>query len=388
MQANIERSCKDKILEYMDVFPVVAILGARQSGKTTLAKQIGSTLPGFLYLDLENQADLRRIDDVDLFFDVNQDATICLDEVQLRPDIFSELRGIIDKNRRNGKLLILGSASRELVNKSSESLAGRIGYVELTPFTLSEITLKEDPLQIKHWMRGGYPISYLAGTDSHSIIWRKAYIRSYLERDIVHGSNNIPLLTVSRLLQMLANNHGHLFNSSRLGNSLNVSHNTIRNYLDFFDKSFLVRTLRPYEFNLNKRLTRSPKVFIRDSGLLHALLEIETFNQLMGHPVYGHSWEGYALENIIDMLDSWEPWFYRTATGCEIDLVLTKGLKKIAFECKATTAPTIAKGTYVALQDTDIDELFVVAPVKNQYQMAKNIFVGNISDAIGYAKGK
>ena len=388
MQAYIERNDRKRILEYMEIFPVVAILGPRQSGKSFLATKIGQFIPGFIYLDLENPTDLRRIEDVQLFFDHNPDATVCFDEVQLRPGLFSELRSIIDRNRRNGQIILLGSASRELVNKSSESLAGRIGYIELTPFTLPEIQSNTEEYQTMHWIRGGFPLSFLSATDPKSLIWRKSYLRTYLERDIIQGSNSIPLMTVSRLLQMLAINHGQLFNSSRLGESLNVSHNTIRNYLDFFEKSYLVRTLQPYHVNLNKRLTKSPKVFIRDSGLMHALLEIGDINQLMGHPVYGSSWEGYAIENILSILNDWEPWFYRTATGNEIDLILTKGLKKLAFECKATSSPTVTKGTSTALKDTDIDELFVVAPVKETFHMSRNVLVGNIIHAIDYAKSK
>jgi predicted AAA+ superfamily ATPase len=388
MQTFIERYDRQRILEYMEIFPAVAIFGPRQSGKSTLARLIGQSIPGFIYLDLENPADLRRIEDVQVFFDHNPDATVCLDEVQLKPDLFPELRSVIDRKRRNGQLILLGSASRELVNKSSESLAGRIGYIELSPFTLPEVQANNNDTQTMHWIRGGFPLSYLSKTERQSFIWRQAYLRSYLERDIVHGSNNIPLMTVNRLLQMLANNHGQLFNGSRIGESLTVSHNTIRNYLDFFEKSFLVRTLRPYLLNLNKRLTKSPRVFIRDTGLLHALLEIENINQLMGHPVYGTSWEGYVIENISSMLYDWEPWFYRTTTGNEIDLILTKGLKKLAFECKATTSPSVAKGTYAALKDTEIDELFIVAPVKETFHMSRNLIVGNILHAIDYAKSK
>jgi uncharacterized protein len=388
MQNFIERYDRKKVLEYMEIFPVVAILGPRQSGKSTLARLIGKSIPGFIYLDLENPADLRRINDVQLFFDHNPDATVCLDEVQLCPGLFPELRSIIDRKRHNGQLLLLGSASRELVNKSSESLAGRIGYIELTPFSLPEVMADNIDTQTMHWMRGGFPLSYLSKTDRQSFIWRQAYLRSYLERDIVQGSNSIPVMTVNRLLQMLAINNGQQFNSSRIGESLNVSHNTIRNYLDFFEKSFLVRTLRPYLLNLNKRLTKSPRVFIRDSGLLHALLEIENINQLLGHPVYGTSWEGYAIENITCMIDGWEPWFFRTATGNEIDLIITKGLKKIAFECKATASPSVTKGTYEALKDTGIDELFIIAPVKETFHMNRNVIVGNILHAIDYVKSK
>jgi predicted AAA+ superfamily ATPase len=388
MQALVKRKSIAQIKEYMDIFPAVAILGPRQSGKSTLANMIGKSISGFIYLDLENPADFRRIDDIQLFFDLNPDSVVCLDEVQLRPDLYPELRSIIDRNRKKGKLILLGSASRELVNKSSESLAGRIGYIELTPFTLSEIDSRKTHKQPVHWIRGGFPLSYLARTDKQSFIWRKAYLRSYLERDIIQGSNSIPLMTVSRMLQMLAHNHGQIFNSSRMGESLNVSHNTIRSYLDFFTKSFLVRTLQPYLVNPKKRLTKSPRIFIRDSGLLHCLLEIENMNQLLGHPVYGSSWEGYVIENIITALYEWEPWFYRTATGCEIDLLLTKGSKKIAFECKATKSPSVAKGTYIALQDTGIKELFIVSPVSELFYLSKNVIVGNITHAIAYVKGK
>jgi predicted AAA+ superfamily ATPase len=385
MQDYFERIDKLRILEYMKIFPAVALLGPRQCGKSTLAQHIGKSIPGFIYLDLENPSDLKRIDDLQLFFDLNPEATVCLDEVQLRPNLFSELRSIIDKNRRNGRILLLGSASRELVNKSSESLAGRIGYIELTPFSLKEVNSGIKETQSIHWMRGGFPVSFLAESERQSFIWRQAYIRSYLERDIVQGSNGIPLLTVNRLLQMLANNHGQLFNSSRIGESLAISHVTTRNYLDFFEKSFLVRTLRPYSFNPGKRLTKSPRVFFRDSGILHALLEIENINQLLGHPVYGASWEGYVIENIITWLYDWEPWFYRTATGCEIDLILTKGRKKLAFECKSNTAPNVSKGTFIALEDTGIDELFIVAPVMETFRMNKNVVVGNVLQAIEYA---
>jgi hypothetical protein len=388
MHELVERFDRKRVIEYLGIFPAVAILGPRQSGKSTLARLIGQSIPGFIYLDLENPSDLRRIDDLNLFFDHNPDATVCMDEVQLRPDLFPALRSVIDRKRRNGQLLLLGSASRELVNKSSESLAGRIGYIELTPFTSPEVQMHSIDRQTIHWMRGGFPVSYLSETDRQSFIWRQAYLRSYLERDIIQGSNSIPLMTVSRLLQMLANNHGQIFNSSRIGESLTVSHNTIRNYLDFFIKSFLVRSLRPYLINLNKRLTRSPRVYIRDSGLLHTLLEIENINQLLGHPVYGSSWEGYAIENISSILYDWEPWFYRTATGNEIDLILTKGLKKIAFECKATTSPSLTKGTYEALKDTGIDELFIVAPVSTTFNMQRNVIVGNVLHAIDYAKSK
>ncbi|MFC2138265.1 ATP-binding protein [Bacteroidota bacterium] len=385
MQTYIKRSLKEKILEYMSIFPAVAILGPRQCGKSTLAQLIGASNKNFIYLDLENPSDIKKIDDASLFFDINPNKTICLDEVQNRSDIFPELRGIIDKNRQNGRILLLGSASQELINTSSESLAGRIGYIELTPFTINEIIDNNKTKQTIHWLRGGFPPAFLSKDDKSAFIWLKSYLRSYIERDLNKGSNIIPILTIQRLLQMLANNQGQLFNSSKISASLGISYNTVRNYVDFFEKSFLVRVLQPYKQNLNKRLTKSPKIYIRDSGLLHSILEIDNINQLFGHPVFGSSWENYAMENIINQLTEWRPRFYRTATGSEVDLILTKGNKMMAFEFKTSTAPDITKETHVAINDLNIKELFVVAPVNKSWQMSKNIKVGNILNAIEYA---
>ncbi len=384
MQTFIQRSLKEKVLEYMNIFPAVAILGPRQCGKSTLANLIGSSYENFIYLDLENPSDIKKIDDATLFFEINPDKTICLDEVQNRPDIFPELRGIIDKNKQNGRILLLGSASRELINTSSESLAGRIGYIELTPFTLFEIININNTNQNIHWLRGGFPPAFLANDDNSAFIWLKSYLRSYIERDLNKGSNITPILTIQRLIQMLANNQGQLFNSSRISSSLGISYNTVRNYVDFFEKSFLLRVLKPFEINLNKRLTKSPKLYIRDSGLLHSILEIDNTNQLFGHPVFGTSWENYAMENILSQVSEWNPWFYRTTSGIEIDLILTRGNKTMAFEFKTSTAPEITKGTYVAMKDLNINELFVVSPVNDCWQMRRNIKVGNVMDAIDY----
>jgi uncharacterized protein len=386
MQANISRIVYDQVEKFMKIFPVVSILGPRQCGKTTLAQQVSKAIDNFIYIDLENPADRMRINDLSLFFNLNSDSTICIDEAQIMPEIFPELRGIVDRYRRNGQIILLGSASRELINKSSESLAGRIGYIELTPFRFEEISDKEDTTLFKHWLLGGFPLSYLAESIDFSEIWRKQYLQSYLERDFQYSGNTVPLLTIQRYLQMLANNQGQLFNSNRLGDSLGISYHTVRNYADFFEKSFITRTLQPFIPNLSKRITKSPKIYIRDSGILHSLLNIRDMNQLLGHPVYGFSWEGYVIENIINSADGWQPWFYRTATGNEIDLVLTRGEKMIAFECKGTLTPEITKGTYTALADLNNCELFIVAPVKQLYFFKKNIQVGNLSDALSYVK--
>jgi uncharacterized protein len=384
MQVYIARFIKSQVLEYMNLFPVVAILGPRQCGKSTLAKEIGKDIENFISIDLENPADRLRINDLSLFFNLNKGATICIDEAQLMPHLFPELRSIIDQDRRNGQILLLGSASRELVNKSSESLAGRIGYIELSPFTFPEIKDTGEETIVRHWLRGGFPISFLAENDRFSEIWRKQYLQSYLERDFVLSGNSIPLLTIQRLLQMLANQHGQLLNSSQLGSSLGLNYHTIQNYIDFFEKSFITRTLQPFAPNLNKRLTKSPKVYIRDSGILNILLDVSSVNQLLGHPVYGYSWEGYVIENIINAAPDWQPWFYRTATGNEIDLLLTKGNRILAFECKATLSPELTRGTYTAMQDLLLKELFVVSMVPQSYYFKPNIQVGNLTEALAY----
>jgi predicted AAA+ superfamily ATPase len=388
MQTYIPRFIKTQVSEYMKLFPVVAILGPRQCGKSTLAGDIGKDISNFLYLDLEDPSDRLRINDLSLFFSLNRGATVCIDEAQLMPHLFPELRSVIDKDRRNGQILLLGSASRELVNKSSESLAGRIGYFELTPFTFPEIDNSVEGTMLQHWIRGGFPLSFLAENDRFSDIWRKQYLHSYLERDLVLSGNSIPLLTIQRLLQMLANHHGQLLNSSQLGSSLGINYHTIRNYIDFFEKSFITRTLQPFAPNLNKRMNKSPKIYIRDSGILHTLLDISSINQLLGSPMYGYSWEGYVIENLINAAPDWQPWFFRTATGNEIDLLLTKGNKTLAFECKATLSPEITRGTYTAMEDLKIQELFVVSMVPKSYYFKSNIQVGNLGEALKYIEQK
>jgi len=239
---------------------------------------------------------------------------------------------------------------------------------------------------VKHWIRGGFPLSFLAENDRFSEIWRKQYLQSYLERDLVLSGNSIPLFTIQRLLQMLANHHGQLLNSSQIGSSLGVNYNTIRNYIDFFEKSFITRTLHPFAPNLNKRINKSPKVYIRDSGILHALFEVFTINQLLGNPVYGYSWEGYVIENLINTAPDWQPWFYRTATGNEIDLILTKGNTMLGFEIKATLSPELTRGTYTAMQDLELKELFVVSMVSKSYYSKPNVLVGSLTDAMEYIK--
>ncbi|MBN2804566.1 MAG: ATP-binding protein [Deltaproteobacteria bacterium] len=357
--------------------PAVALLGPRQCGKSTLARHIISNQPATVYLDLENSSDFNKLRDVEAFFAVNPDKLVCLDEIQLAPELFSSLRSIIDRQNRNGQLLLLGSASRDLLQQSSESLAGRISYLELTPFLLNE-TGSETLLQL--WLKGGFPRSFLNFDQDESFGWRKDFIRTFLERDIPQLGFSIPAKSIERLWRMCAHSHGAILNSSKIGTSLGVSNHTVRSYIDILEATFLIRTLEPYEANIKKRLVKSPKIYIRDSGLLHTLLDINSHNDLLGHPIYGSSWEGFALENILSMIPQWKASFYRTQTGVELDLILTKGEKKIAVEFKASHSPKPTKGFFTALKDLEINEAYIVCPIKDIYPIENGIKICGISE--------
>lgn len=383
MHDFIPRKIEDFVLRNLSAFPAVAILGPRQCGKSTLAKMLSDRIPEFLYLDLQNPGDLNKLTDPVLFFTYNENATICLDEIQLLPDIFPVLRSVIDRNRRPGRFILLGSASRDLIRQSSESLAGRIGILELSPFTLDEIHGEQGFDLQKFWFRGGYPDSYLSKTDEESQLWRENFIRTYLERDIPQLGFQIPGLQLRRLLMMCAHNQGQLLNASKLGESLALTHPTIRRYIDLFDQTFIFRTLYPYEINVKKRLVKSPKIYVRDSGLLNSILQIEDFNDLLGHPVFGASWEGLVIENILSGLKGWSPFFYRTATGDEIDLVLVKGGKILAVECKASTSPQLTKGFWRSLEVLNPVCTYVVSLIEGSYPIKENVVVCGLDYILG-----
>jgi predicted AAA+ superfamily ATPase len=377
------RNLEVKIQKYLKIFPVVAILGPRQCGKSTLVKQFFSTNSNVIYLDLQNLEDLNKLQDPRLFFKSNATKTICLDEIQLVPDLFSVLRSIVDEDRQNGKFILLGSASRELVQKSSESLAGRIGYLSLSPFQINE--LKEVNLNT-FWNRGGFPDSVLAENDEYSFIWRENFIKTYVERDLPQLGFQIPALQLRRFLMMCAHNQGQLLNLSKLGSSMDLTHPTIRKYIDIFEQTFIVRSLQPYEINVKKRLVKSPKIYIRDSGLLHQLLGIKNNEALFGHPVFGASWEGFVIEQILSALDC-EAYFFRTATGDEIDLVLDIKGKLIAVECKVSTSPQPTKGFYRVLDVIKPHHTFIVAPINSEpYRLKENITVCSLQDVINQLK--
>lgn len=374
----IKRALSALALRRLRESPAVAILGPRQCGKSTLAKTILQTRPS-CYLDLERPSDRAKLQDPEAFFNLQKGRLVCLDEVQRTPDIFPVLRSILDASGANGQLLVLGSASPDLLRQSSETLAGRISYLELEPFSLPEIggaaSEKEAALR-RLWTRGGFPRSYLAPSDAASFAWREDFIRTFLERDIPQLGIRVPAQTLHRFWQMCAHNHGQMLNSSQLGQSLGLSHTTVRSYVDTLEQTFLLRVLPPFEANLKKRLIKSPKIYLRDCGLLHALLGLDSAQALLGHPVYGASWEGLVIENVLAVLGrAWRAGFYRTSAGTELDLVLERGGERIALECKASTSPTVSKGFWTALDDLRIRKAFVVAPVASPYPIGKGVRV-------------
>jgi predicted AAA+ superfamily ATPase len=382
MQELIKRKEEDFLKVNLDIFPAVVILGPRQCGKSTLVKMLSEILTDFMYLDLQNRNDLAKLIEPELFFQANKNKTICLDEIQLMPDLFSVLRSEIDSNRQNGRFILLGSASRDLIQKSSESLAGRIGMIELTPFLISELKHEKQFNLNQYWLRGAYPDSYLAESDSASVLWRENFLRTYVERDIPQLGFQIPAQQLKRMLIMSAHSHAQMFNASKLGESLGLTHPTIKRYLDLLEQTFILRSLPPYELNTKKRLVKSPKVYVRDSGLLHRLLQIDDYNSLLSHPILGSSWEGLVIENICSSLRDCQFSFYRSAAGDELDLIIQKGRKVIAVECKASTAPKLTKGFWKAIEIVKPEFTYVVAPVLEKFPVAKKVLICNLNELI------
>jgi predicted AAA+ superfamily ATPase len=372
MQTYIKRQKEDIILRHLGSFPCVALLGARQVGKSTLAKQIIKQFESAIYLDLEDARDLAKLEDPFAFLEANKEHLICVDEVQRLPDIFQIFRTYLDSNQRPGQLLLLGSASRDLIRQSSESLAGRISYIEIEPFTANEVSDHK-----KLWLHGGYPTSYQLN-DELSYDWRKNYIRTFLERDIPQLGFNIPPETLRRFWTMLAHMNGSILNQSKLASSMGVSSPTIKNYLDILEGTFVIRRLPPYFTNTKKRLTKSPKIYIRDSGLTHCLLGIETFNDLLGHPGLGASYEAHVIVSILEKFPRYEAYFYRSSSGVEVDLILQKGQTKLVIEIKASSAPKVTQGFYEALKVVGPKMAYVIAPVANPYPIKEDVWVHSL----------
>ncbi len=382
MQGIIDRHLTGTVKRRLQNNPAVAILGPRQCGKTTLAGQIVKKFNPSVYLDLENPADLAKLSDPLAFFSLHSDDLVCLDEIQRAPELFSILRSIIDERARNAQFLILGSAGRDLIRQSSESLAGRIAYLDLTPFILSELEAAQKDDIRRLWLRGGFPRSYLAQDLDISFEWRQDFIRTFLERDIGMLGFRMQPARLGRFWKMCAHIHGSLLNASKLADSLGVSSHTVRSYIDLLAHTFMLRVLLPDAPNLKKRLVKSPKIYIRDSGILHALLDIRTHDDLLSHPILGASFEGFAMENILAFAKNYEPSFYRTSAGAEIDLILRRGRRTLAFELKSSSVPRVSKGFWNALEDIAPDKAYVVAPVKESYPMKGGVMVSPLQEII------
>ncbi len=378
----IERRIHQHVTDALNRQAAVAIVGPRQVGKTTLAQEISEERDA-LYLDLEDSEDRGKLSDAKLFLEQYEDRLVVLDEIHRVPELFQTLRGMIDKGRRRGhrtgRFLLLGSASMDLLRQSGESLAGRIEYVDMQPLDVTEIGVEEGA-QNRLWIQGGFPDSFLARSEEDSFKGRKNFIRTYLERDVPQFGPRIPAETLARLWTMLAHGQGTLLNASRLAAGLSLTAPTITKYIDLLVDLLLVRRLRPLHANIGKRLVKSPKVYVRDSGLLHALLGIQDYNMLSGHPVVGASWEGFVIENLLSVVpDSTQSSFYRTSAGAEMDLVLEfPGLtEKWAIEIKRGLSAKPTKGFYNALEDIQPDKSFVVYAGKERYPMSES------SDVIG-----
>jgi predicted AAA+ superfamily ATPase len=371
----IKRRAHDEIVELLEESAAVALIGPRQAGKTTLALAIADDRPS-TYLDLESEPDLARLSEPELYFADHSDELVILDEVHRAPGLFRTLRGVIDRGRRagrgTGRFLLLGSASIELLAQSGESLAGRIAFVELTPFDATEVPA--DDLD-RLWVRGGFPESFLARGDAASLRWRRDFIRTYLERDVPQLGPRIPAETLRRLWTMLAHQQGGMLNAAQLARNLGVDGKTVASYLDLLVDLLLVRRLPPLVANVGKRLVRSPKVYVRDSGLVHALLGLADKEALLGHPVVGASWEGLAVESLLAAAgDGAEGAYYRTSGGAEIDLALTwPSGRRWAFEIKRTLAPRVERGMHSALEDLEPERAFMVYPGTERFPLAHRV---------------
>lgn len=364
-----------KIKDEFDIHPVVALLGPRQCGKTTLARMFAETTTAPLLpvtrFDLEDPTDLAALAYPKLALQDLQGLVI-IDEIQRRPDLFPVLRVLVDRPGNPLRLLILGSASRDLIRQSSETLAGRIGHIELTPFSLAEVGVEA---QARLWLRGGFPNAFLAQSEAASFRWRKNYIATFLERDLPQLGITIPSETLRRFWLMLAHYHGQIVNYSELGRSFGAADTTVRRYLDILSATFMVRQLQPWHANVGKRQVKAPKLYLRDSGLFHALMGIADREALIRHPKLGPSWEGFAIEQIIRKHDATpdEAWFWASHGGAEIDLLIVQGDTPIGYEVKYTDQPRTTRSMHAAIETLGLEELRVVYPGEKSFPLAENI---------------
>lgn len=377
----IIRIVEKHFAELLTQFPAVAVVGPRQVGKTTLSKLVQEQLvKEVIYIDLENPRDENKLADPVLFFESNQDKCIVLDEIQRRKDLFPILRAVIDQNRVPARFIILGSASPELIRDSSESLAGRIFYLELTPLHLLEINSQMDEKQLM--LRGGFPDSLLSPSDKKSELWRESFIQTYIERDLPLLGLPMSPIESRRLLRMLAHLHGQIINYASLSKSLGVSSPTVKKYVQFLNHAYLIDLLEPYSGNIAKRLVKSPKVFVRDSGILNYLLGITSYNDFLAHPQAGNIWEGFVLQQIKTILHyNMDLCFYRTNHGAEIDLILMfPDNKKIGVEVKLSSSPSLSRGNYEAMEILGLEKLYVIIPTQDSYLLKEKVQVIGLNE--------
>ena len=384
-----QRQSQQKLIQRLQQFPAVGLLGPRQVGKTTLAFAQKALYPDALYLDLELPSAQRQMDDPEAFLMAHAQQLVILDEVQRMPELFGILRGVIDQRRRmgqaSGQFLLLGSATGVLMQQSSESLAGRVAYVELPPLLAPEIFTDQPSVADLNalWVRGGFPLSWLAATDADSMTWREVFMATYLEKDIPALGPRIPATTLRRLWTMLAHHQGELLDLSKLAAALAISGQTVSRYIDLLCDLMLVRRLPAWHGNVGKRLIRSPKVYVRDSGLVHALLGLPNLDAVLGHPIAGSSWEGFVMEQLINAAPQAQACFYRTSNGAEVDLVLTfRNQQTWVIEIKRSSAPTVSRGFYQAATDLEAVRKLLVAPVAQPFPLKDGIEVVDVMTAI------
>ena len=376
----IDRAIHALVVRSLGKYPVVGIVGSRQTGKTTLAKQVSRSLKKpSVYLDLELPSDINKLQSPELYLRQFDDRLVIIDEIQRMPSLFPLLRALVDQKRSGGRFLILGSASPEMIRQASESLAGRIVYHELGPFTITETGVNRWK---RLWLRGGYPLSFLAGNDDDSFAWRESFIRTYLEMDLPQLGIRVPSPQIRRFWTMLAHMHGQLWNASKIAGSLGITAPTVRHYLDILEETFIARVLAPWHANTKKRLIKSPKVYIRDPGLLHALLRIPSIDDLRSHPVSGSSWESFVIEQLLTSLPlDWQAHYYRTGAGAEIDLLLHDHRNRpIAVEIKHSAAPQMTKGFWTAMTDLSCKQGYVVYPGDDTYPIAEGVLALPLSE--------
>jgi predicted AAA+ superfamily ATPase len=376
----IKRKYFSELEELGAYFPAIGILGPRRVGKTTLVKQFIDTLSEpHIYLDLEKPSDYEKLNEAELYFSQHSDKCLVLDEIQIRPELFAIIRAAIDENKKPLRFILLGSASPDLIRNSAESLAGRISYLHIQPFSLVELA-NENPT--KHHFRGGFPESYLAPEDKLSIAWLEAFIKTYIERDLpLLGLPASPILT-RRFWEMLAWQNGQLFNASNIGKSLGVSYHTVKTYLDFIEGAFMVKTIHPFVANIKKRLVKSPKIYISDTGLLHRLLRINDYDQLLGMPNLGASYEAYVLQQILaEKPGDLDVYFYRTHNGTEVDFVLARANQAVAaIEVKFTSSPSASKSLKQGIADLKTANNYIVVPKSESFQKSAQIKVSSLFD--------